>query len=208
MCSVASRRSTASTVPSQPKSRAATVDSTYSPMFVGDVRCATTGLGASWKLSGGKPWSSGPTNVAKNRHVRRAINRRARASSNDSCSALAIRRGTLMKRATAGAASHSSRNGSAAGHASGRIHATATVAAAASATPPAMRRQKPRRSRRSPAFACAAVTHSSNRRRVMYTRSSVRTIASLMSHAWCASIVIVSPIRDAASTMSLPTARV
>jgi hypothetical protein len=49
-------------------------------MFVGDVRCATTGLGVSWKLSGGKAWSSGVTNVAKYRHVRRAINRSAPAS--------------------------------------------------------------------------------------------------------------------------------
>ncbi len=50
---VASSRSTVSHVPIQPRSCAATVDSRYRPMFVGDVRCATTGLGVSWKLSGG-----------------------------------------------------------------------------------------------------------------------------------------------------------
>ena len=53
VASVASRRSTISSVPIQPKSRAVTVASRYSPMFVGEVRCATTGAGSSWKLSGG-----------------------------------------------------------------------------------------------------------------------------------------------------------
>ena len=75
VASVASRRSTISSVPIQPKSRAVTVASRYIPMFVGEVRCATTGPGSSWKLSGGSPWSSGPTNVSKNRQVRRAVRR-------------------------------------------------------------------------------------------------------------------------------------
>jgi len=35
-------------------------------------------------LSGGSAWSAGPTNVAKKRHVRRAIRRRARASAAES----------------------------------------------------------------------------------------------------------------------------
>src|SRR2546422_11690979 len=96
----------ASSVPTQPKSRAATVDSRYSPMLVGDVRCATTGLGVSWKLSGGNAWSSGPTNVAKNRHVRRATNRRARASAAERGWVGAVLRGTLIQRATAGEAAH------------------------------------------------------------------------------------------------------
>src|SRR5713226_360998 len=176
-------------------------------MFVGDVRCATTGLGVSWKLSGGNAWSSGPTNVAKNRHVRRAIDRRARTSSDESGWVTAVLRGTLIHRATAGDTAHSIRKGSAAGQASGRPHATATDAAPASATPPPIRWQKPRRSRRRPAFACAAVTHSSSLRCVTYTRTSVRTIASLISQAWCVSIVIVNPICEAARTASLPTAR-
>ena len=80
-------------------------------MFVGDVRCATTGLGVSWKLSGGKAWSSGPTNVAKYRHVRRAINRSAPASASVSGSVAAMVRGRLIQRATAGAATHSSEKG-------------------------------------------------------------------------------------------------
>src|SRR3989442_6559153 len=126
----------ASSVPTQPKSRAATVDSRYSPMFVGDVRCATTGLGVSWKLSGGNAWSSGPTNVSKNRHVRRATKRRAHASAAESGWVGAVLRGTLIHRATAGDTAHSIRKGSAAGQAPGRPHPTAPAAAAASPTPP------------------------------------------------------------------------
>ncbi len=56
-------------------------------MFVGDVRCSTTGLGSSWKLSGGSPWSSGPTKASKNPQVRRAVRRSACASVAESCSA-------------------------------------------------------------------------------------------------------------------------
>ncbi len=53
-CSVASRRCTQSSSPSQPKSTAHTEDSRYMPMFVGEVRCASIGSGVSWKLSGGR----------------------------------------------------------------------------------------------------------------------------------------------------------
>ena len=176
-------------------------------MFVGDVRCAITGRGVSWKLSGGSAWLSTLTNVAKNRQVRRAINRSACASTTESGSAGAVFLGMLIQRATTGDATHSARNGSATGSASGRAIATTTATSADSDTLPAIRRQKPRRSRRRPAFACAAVTHSNRRRCVTYTRTSVRTIASPITHAWCASIVIVRPICDAASTMSRPTAR-
>src|SRR5512135_2083347 len=49
-------------------------------MFVGDVRCATTGSGTSWKLSGGRKLSSSEMNSSKNRHVRRAADRSASAS--------------------------------------------------------------------------------------------------------------------------------
>ena len=93
-------------------------------MFVGDVRCATTALGVSWKLSGGKSWSSGVTNVAKYRHVRRAINRSVAASASVSGSVVAVARGKLIQRATAGAAAHSRRKGIAAGQACGRPHTT------------------------------------------------------------------------------------
>ena len=109
-------------------------------MFVGDVRCATTGLGVSWKLSGGKAWSPGPTNVVKNRHVRRAINRSARASASDRGSAGVALRGMLIQRATAGDTTHRQRNTDAVGHASGRTQTTTADAATASTTPPPMRR--------------------------------------------------------------------
>ena len=39
-------------VPIQPKSRAVTVDSRYIPMFVGEVRCATTGVGIVLEVVG------------------------------------------------------------------------------------------------------------------------------------------------------------
>ena len=58
MAKVASSRSTASTVPSQPKSRAVTTDRRYRPILVGEVRWATAGTGSSWKLSGGSMWSA------------------------------------------------------------------------------------------------------------------------------------------------------
>ncbi|MNZ64940.1 hypothetical protein D3C78_831200 [compost metagenome] len=44
-------------------------------MLVGDVRCATTGFGCCWKLSGGRWFSSGVTKVSKKRQVCRAISR-------------------------------------------------------------------------------------------------------------------------------------
>ena len=55
VASVASRRSTISSVPIQPKSRAVTVASRYIPMFVGDVRCATTGAGIVLEVVGRQP---------------------------------------------------------------------------------------------------------------------------------------------------------
>ena len=47
VANVASIRSTASSVPSHPKSRAAIVESRYMPTLVGEVRCATIGFGVS-----------------------------------------------------------------------------------------------------------------------------------------------------------------
>ena len=109
-------------------------------MFVGDVRRATTGLGSSWKLSGGRAWSSGPTNVAKNRHVRRATSRSARASAADRGTARAAGRGRLTQRAMAGEPAQSSRNGSAIGQAWGRAQATTAAAITATASAPVIRR--------------------------------------------------------------------
>ena len=89
-------------VPIQPKSRAVTVASRYIPMFVGEVRWATTGVGSSWKLSGGSALSSGPTNVSKNSHVRRAVRRSVSTSAAESCSAADSGGGRLTQRATSG----------------------------------------------------------------------------------------------------------
>ena len=113
VASVTSIRSTISSVPIQPKSRAVTIASRYIPMFVGEVRCATTGRGSSWKLSGGSPWSSGPTNVSKNRQVRRAVRRSGAMSAADSCSAAVSAGGWLTHLATRGDSSHSTMNGAA-----------------------------------------------------------------------------------------------
>src|ERR1043166_9314271 len=109
-------------------------------MLVGEVRWATTGFGVSWKWPGGRAWSSAPTNVSKNRHVRRAINRSARVSSDVAGAVLEASRGMLIHCATAGDAAQIANRARAAGHASGRTHTTAAHAAVARTTPPAIRR--------------------------------------------------------------------
>ena len=48
------------------------VASSDRPMLVGEVRWAMRSAGCSWKLSGGRWLSAGPTKVSKNRQVRRA----------------------------------------------------------------------------------------------------------------------------------------
>src|SRR5215213_18149 len=87
-------------------------------MFVGDVRCATTGAGSSWKLSGGSQLSSAPTNVSKKRHVRRAITR-ANAVSSSLNRFRSAGRGLLAQYATSGERSQTTESvpitGSAAG---------------------------------------------------------------------------------------------
>ena len=152
-------------------------------MLVGDVRCATTGFGSSWKLSGGRKLSSGPTKVSKNRQVRRAVARRVATSCGDMVGVLDTRGGWLTHRATRGDRAHSTTNGPAIAQAPGRMNATSAAAARASTSAPAIRRYTPVTSRADPAFDWAAVTHSSRRRRVTYRRTSVRAMASPISHA-------------------------
>ncbi len=84
--------------------------------MVGEVRWASTGAGSSWKLSGGSMWSTGVTKVSKNRQVRRAISRRARASAVEIGSRPATRGDRLAQRAMAGEAIHSAANAAARGH--------------------------------------------------------------------------------------------
>ena len=75
--------------------------------------------GTIWTLSGGRPWSSAPTNVSKYRHVLRATACRYSRSADVSG---ARRRGTgrLSANAINGAAAHSASTGSATGSARGR----------------------------------------------------------------------------------------
>ena len=107
-------------------------------MLVGEVRCSTTGLGSSWKLSGGNPLSSGATNVSKKSHVRRAIRRRVTTSSSDSSPDGDSDAGVLTHRATTGENTHSSRNGAAIQAAVGFTAATTMPVAIAMPTPPAI----------------------------------------------------------------------
>ena len=68
------------------------------------------------------------------------------------------------------------------GHAAARITETAQAARKASATAPLMR-QSPAASNPKRDLVCASVTHSSSLRRVTKSRTSVRMIASAISHA-------------------------
>ncbi len=102
-----------SSIPSQPKSRAATVDKRYMPRFVGDVRRATSPFGSSWKLSGGNAWFSGPTKVSKKRHVRRAILRSMIASALAKGTARVSGWGALTARTITGEKAQSTMKGAA-----------------------------------------------------------------------------------------------
>ncbi len=107
-------------------------------MFVGDVRCATTGRGSSWKLSGGSPLSSGPTNVSKNSQVRRAVRRSVSTSSVERFSTVELGRRKADPLAIRGANNHTTTNGAASDAASGSRTHTAPAVAAAITTLPAI----------------------------------------------------------------------
>jgi hypothetical protein len=70
VANVRSRRVVISSASMKPRSRALTVASSCRPMFVGDVRIATTGDGESWKLSGASQWVSSPTKRSKKAQCR------------------------------------------------------------------------------------------------------------------------------------------
>lgn len=162
-------------------------------MFVGEVRCATTGSGSSWKLSGGRCRSAAVTNVSKKSQVRRPIRRNSPRSCTGAC---AIEEGAmrLTRSATSGARHHSTTSGSATSRAHGRPAPTGDISAAISAatsriagatSPPRMSRharRAPVRPRVRPATA-AAVVHCSRLRRDTVSRQQVRAMASAMSHA-------------------------
>src|SRR6058998_3215522 len=93
-----------------PKSYAARLAGSAMPMFVGEVREAITGVGYSWKLSGGSQLSSGATNSAKYLQLRRAsVRRNTRCS--DVRSGMRRRSGVLIHQAIAGASNQGTRNG-------------------------------------------------------------------------------------------------
>src|SRR3546814_10598693 len=107
-------------------------------MLVGDVRCATTGFGSSWKLSGGSALSDGVTNVSKKRHVRRAMRRNSRASESDTEDRLVTVDDRLVHRASAGAISHSSKKGKTSGQDDGASARAPAAMNDPSAVPPAI----------------------------------------------------------------------
>ncbi len=101
-------------------------------MLVGEVRCATTATGCSWKLSGGSQLSSGPTYSSKKPQVFRDTLRRKVV-----CSTLSRagrrRRGRLSHQALAGAAAQSASSGPATPSADGRPTARPTASTPAAA---------------------------------------------------------------------------
>ena len=105
VASVASSRSTASSVPIQPKSRAATVDSSRGRYWSATSGGRRPAAGSSWKLSGGSMLSPAVTNVSKNRQVRRAISRSAAGIGLARSPGCRHRGATLTQRATAGESS-------------------------------------------------------------------------------------------------------
>ena len=133
---VASSLSTASRVPIQPRSRALAVDMRYRPILVGEVRWATIGRSVSWKLSGGNMWSDVVTKVSKNRHVCRAIKRRAAASGSVAGRRPAIFGGRPTPSATAGETNQITANAVASGQAPRpQTRLTATAAAPMKSAP-------------------------------------------------------------------------
>src|SRR6185437_13835420 len=100
-------------------------------MLVGEVRWARTGFGSSWKLSGGRKVSSGPTKASKNRQVRRAVERRTVRSAGESSCVGDGGGGRLTQRAARGESPHSRRNGAAIATPSGRVTATRSPPATA-----------------------------------------------------------------------------
>ena len=141
--SVASRRSTISSVPIQPKSWAATVDSSYSPMFVGEVRCATTGLRVVLEVVRRQP--DGPPGRRRSRRSARSGGRSSGARASSAAdSGRAARRGRRQAdpaRDERREAARGRRTDAAMRPRRVRRSATRTrAAAAASATPPAIGR--------------------------------------------------------------------
>ena len=157
-------------------------------MLVGEVRCATFGSGTSWKLSGGRPWSSTPMKVSNHPQVLRATARRKARSS-----APRARRGATRLRPWAmnGATAQSPRTGAAAQSADGRKAMTTRSPAPAMTGLAAISTQNgrapaPPGPAAPRAALAAAVSHSSSLRRVNTSRTRVIWMACSISWAWLA----------------------
>ncbi len=160
------------------------MDSSSSPRFVGEVRCATMPRGCSWKWSGGSQWSSGPTSRSKYSQVRRAIRRSCwRCPMDSGCCLGAI--GLLIHSATSGEASQASRSGAAAGSAGKLLNpiSAANPTAIAGAPPICFHRRVSLVSLPNRRIVCAAVVHCRSRLWLMVRRTSVVPIASTISRA-------------------------
>ncbi|MNV46861.1 hypothetical protein D3C71_1387060 [compost metagenome] len=185
---VASSRSSSSSVPIQPNWRAQLALSRYSPMLVGEVRCATISYGAVWRLSGGRWWLGASTQRSNKRQVSRATPCSRSWSCADSVG-LPRPDGTRL-------ASHTSSGDSAHSASSGPTKAQgAWVPPAHSATPQPSASKGAALCLRSVAprpvirvfCAASAVVHSSRCQRLTACRCTVRTTASPSSSACCGS---------------------
>ena len=186
--SACSSRSSISWPVMKPRSLADTVANNCRPMFVGDVRVATTGCGVSWKLSG---TSQCVLSLAKcSKKVQCACASRMAMVRSGAVSSRSARTIGLLKRcAISGATSQQS----------DRIDrstqlpvpswrdsdptAIAPSATAASATAGHIRPQTMPRPLTLDCSTCDAVCHSSSRRCATCTRCIVRTIASAATSA-------------------------
>src|SRR5450631_253238 len=127
--------------------------------------------------------SAAVTKVSKNRQVRRATLRNARASLAVSDSRPPESGARLIQNAIAGDAIQAITNGAARNQICRAKSALAIAARTPSARAPAMRRYRLATESSELGFACAAGTHSRRLRRVTKSRYSVRTIASLINAA-------------------------
>ena len=202
VASVACSRASRSSVPIQPKWRAQAALSRYRPILVGDVRCATMSCGSTCRLSGGRWWSSGPTQRSKKRQVSRAMPASRACSVGVSASLRRAGRGRLSHQVPNGALAHSAHNsvahsrwgagsvGRLSGGNAAPCGASAACSSSATSRPAATTgvrqwaRSRPGRSVRALACAAAAVVHCSRWRRLTASRQAVRKMASLFISAW------------------------
>ena len=155
------------------------------------------------------PWLFGVTKVVKYSQVRRAMRRSVRASSGGRAArARTAVPGRLTHRAIAGATAHSIRIGSATGSAPGCCHPTTRRhdrrhdAHRLPCDDRIRRAWAARAMPRAPSSSIPAFAAASRR-----SRTSVRTIASVINHAWYGMVVSVSAIWAKADRKSRATAR-